>query len=309
MNLARLAADALAEEAHWMRRLIVCCNALQQVPAAIGQLSRLCVLNVSNNELRELPSEIASIVSLQELYADGNRLERIPPEFGALGKLRILSLNANELAGLPPELGRLSSLVELHLNDNSIAAIPAEMCRIHSLRTVQLHRNPLMPNLRPVNVDRIPSLRELSARALCRFLRSGACHQRIPPKVQRLLDTARTCSVCAGPFFQLEMRRYRIYSQWEGGPVPIVYSLCAPHEEEELAQVAALLAAAGAVVPTSITGPLKAARLLASRDDADHARRGSMPGLSRLRSWPPAGRAPKSRENRNSTHYESLDRQ
>jgi Leucine-rich repeat (LRR) protein len=63
---------------------------MAQLPAEIGQLTRLTRLNLSENALAELP-----------------------PEIGELTRLTWLGLHHNRLTSLPAEIGQLVNLVDL----------------------------------------------------------------------------------------------------------------------------------------------------------------------------------------------------
>jgi Leucine rich repeat len=60
---------------------------LQTLPAAIGTLNRLRVLDLADNALTELPSEFGRLVALRYLYLHRNRLDALPEWTGALTAL------------------------------------------------------------------------------------------------------------------------------------------------------------------------------------------------------------------------------
>ena len=55
------------------------------VPAEIGRLSALRVLNLGVNKLTSLPAEIGQLTSLTGLYLDGNQLTSVPAAIRAAG--------------------------------------------------------------------------------------------------------------------------------------------------------------------------------------------------------------------------------
>ena len=64
------------------------------VPAEIGQLTSLRVLNLSDNQLTSLPAEIGQLTSLEVLDLDDNQLTSLPAEIGQLTSLTELDLRA-----------------------------------------------------------------------------------------------------------------------------------------------------------------------------------------------------------------------
>lgn len=91
------------------------------IPAEIGGLTNLAVLQLSYNGLSSVPSEIGGLTSLEWLSLVGNQLSSLPSEIGGLDSLANLSLSANELSGdiTAPMSGLQDTLVTLALSDGS----------------------------------------------------------------------------------------------------------------------------------------------------------------------------------------------
>ena len=68
----------------------------------------------------EVPAEIGKLTSLTVLDLGGNPLTSLPAEIGQLSSLKSLNLSGNQLTSLPAEIGQLTSLRELWLNDNQL---------------------------------------------------------------------------------------------------------------------------------------------------------------------------------------------
>ena len=134
-------------------------NQLTSVPAEIGQLTALEELNLKNNQLTSLPAEIGQLTLLTELYLDGNQLTSLPAEIGQLTAMRVLHLSDNQLTSLPAEIGRLSALRQLYLFDNRLTSLPAEIGQLASLLGLFLNRNQLTSV--PAEIGQLTSLREL----------------------------------------------------------------------------------------------------------------------------------------------------
>ena len=63
------------------------------VPAEIGRLSALRVLNLGVNKLTSLPAEIGQLTSLTGLYLDGNQLTSVPASI--INELRARGCNVS----------------------------------------------------------------------------------------------------------------------------------------------------------------------------------------------------------------------
>jgi Leucine-rich repeat (LRR) protein len=70
---------------------------LQALPAALGSLPRLSLLDVRSNQLPCLPPELGRASSLVELKAGFNRLQQLPDTLGMLVNLKTLDVRNNLL--------------------------------------------------------------------------------------------------------------------------------------------------------------------------------------------------------------------
>jgi len=95
------------------------------VPAEIGRLTSLTVLDLGGNKLTSRPAEIGQLASLTELSLFCNQLTTLPAEIGQLTSLMQLHLDNSQLTSLPAEIGRLTSLTELYLAYNQLTSEPA----------------------------------------------------------------------------------------------------------------------------------------------------------------------------------------
>ena len=88
------------------------------VPAEVGRLSALRVLDLSYNQLTSLPMEIWQLTSLERLVLVDNQLTTVPAEIGQLTSLRGLYLRDNELTTLPAAIRELRAAgCYMHLDD------------------------------------------------------------------------------------------------------------------------------------------------------------------------------------------------
>ena len=97
------------------------------LPAEVGRLSALMMLNLELNRVTSVPAEIGQLTSLTDLHLGGNLLTSLPAEIGQLTALRELNLNNNKLTSVPAEIGQLTSLTVLYINGNQLTSLPAEI--------------------------------------------------------------------------------------------------------------------------------------------------------------------------------------
>ncbi len=103
---------------------------LQAIPAYVFDRTDLEELNVSNNRLTgAIPAEIGRLQSLKILDASHNEMTGVPAEIGRLSELQVLDLSYNKLTGLPYELGNLAKLQVLDLSGNAYSQIDLDHIR------------------------------------------------------------------------------------------------------------------------------------------------------------------------------------
>ena len=122
------------------------------------------VLDLSENRLSgELPAELGNLSRLRELILDNNQLTGgIPPELGNLANLEGLHLVRNRLSGpIPPELGSLTSLKELRIWGNELKGeIPSTLADLSELTHFSAGGNELTGEI-PSWLGDLPHLRSL----------------------------------------------------------------------------------------------------------------------------------------------------
>ena len=126
------------------------------VPAEIGRLSALRMLNLGVNDLTSVPAEIGQLTSLKGLWLCGNRFTTLPVEVGRLTSLQGLSLGGNQLTSLPAEIWQLTALTELNLNGNQLTSVSAEIGQLTALRELNLNNNKLTSV--PAEIGQLTSL-------------------------------------------------------------------------------------------------------------------------------------------------------
>ena len=117
------------------------------VPAALGDLELLQILNLGGNALTgPIADELGRLENLKQLDLRNNALTGpVPVGLGRLTNLSSLSLWGNELTGrIPDALGNLAKLSWLSLDGNGLTGpIPSSLGRLSNLRSLSLSGNEL----------------------------------------------------------------------------------------------------------------------------------------------------------------------
>jgi len=128
-------------------------NLSGSVPAELGDLTELTVLNLRDNDLSgPIPAELGNLTKLTTLDLwENNLVGSIPTEIENLTNLNTLDLSHNNLIGsIPTELEKLINLIYLDLSINDLTgSIPPELAKLTNLRILWLGNNPLTGSIPP----------------------------------------------------------------------------------------------------------------------------------------------------------------
>jgi Leucine-rich repeat (LRR) protein len=80
-----------------LHRLSLALNAIQSLPAEIGELKELYFIDLTDNGGLTDIRNLVNVENLQELYLDGCGLKKVPDEIRQLKNLRVLSLVDNDI--------------------------------------------------------------------------------------------------------------------------------------------------------------------------------------------------------------------
>ena len=99
-------------------------NKLKEVPAAIGELKQLKLLNLFNNQLRKLPVEVGSLPALTEVNVSANKLMMLTDaHFSSWARVTTLNLNDNNLSSMG-SFAPMVALKEVRIYGNQLGALP-----------------------------------------------------------------------------------------------------------------------------------------------------------------------------------------
>ncbi|HEY1190687.1 MAG TPA: COR domain-containing protein, partial [Gemmata sp.] len=79
-------------------------NQLSALPEALGRLTALTTLNLSDNQLSALPEVVTKLTALTTLNLSGNQLSALPEALSQFPSLKQLLLHKNESLAIPPEV-------------------------------------------------------------------------------------------------------------------------------------------------------------------------------------------------------------
>lgn len=104
-------------------------NDISAVPANIGMLHDLVILDLRDNYIRDIPWSIVYLKNLQMLDLSYNMLSTLPRVVGYLPNLVTLDVSANHLTYLPTELLNLAKLQMLNVDRNyRLVSPPLKIC-------------------------------------------------------------------------------------------------------------------------------------------------------------------------------------
>ncbi|XP_068429204.1 leucine-rich repeat-containing protein 28 [Clinocottus analis] len=135
--------DNLAQKLPNLIELYLHSNNIVMIPDAIGDLTRLQSLDLSNNALQFLCPEIGRLRSLRHLRLSNNQLKCLPPEIGDLQDLETLDVSMNQLMSFPDRLYRCATLQNLTADHNLLGHVPRQLCWLHRLNQLSMAANRL----------------------------------------------------------------------------------------------------------------------------------------------------------------------
>jgi hypothetical protein len=177
----------------FVTKLVVVGNDIANVPDAIGALTNLKYLDLSDNKIATISASIGRLAALEKLYLHSNILTTVPASIGSLTALTTLYLGNNRIATLPTTIGGMTALTTLFLNNNQLAGLPNAIGQLTGLKKLDLSGNQLtalpesivaLTNLATLNLSNYPPLiRSAQSAAVQAWLQalkdSPACYFRM----------------------------------------------------------------------------------------------------------------------------------
>ncbi|MXW45371.1 MAG: hypothetical protein F4Z63_05130 [Gammaproteobacteria bacterium] len=158
--------SALKSVSSVIEKLILADNYLTSIPATIGDLSQLIVLDLSVNEIRgSIPLEVYNLTNLTHLdLSDNDALSGgIEDRIKKLKKLTHLELDGNNLSGsLPPNFGKLRKLRVLFIEENNLTGtFPDDFDGMTALEWAWLDHNHITGTINKDYCTSFPNLTRL----------------------------------------------------------------------------------------------------------------------------------------------------
>ena len=134
------------------------------IPAALGGLEELAILNLRNNDLTgSIPAELSNLANLENLLLHNNSLSGEIPDLSDLSNLKMLWLSGNDLGsgqGVPTWLNSMSNLESLNLWGNDLGGQIPDLSGMTSLIHLRLHSTGLTGSI-PASLGDMSNLRGL----------------------------------------------------------------------------------------------------------------------------------------------------
>ena len=142
VNLSEQGLTAFPELSPETEKLELFANKIKKVPASVGALGKLKLINCFNNSIGlSLPDEIGMLSELEEVNFAANRLAMLKDaHFASWSKVSILNLNDNNLSSIG-SLAPMLCLEELRLYGNQLSALPTLPVSAPKLSILEVHKN------------------------------------------------------------------------------------------------------------------------------------------------------------------------
>ncbi|XP_022700519.1 leucine-rich repeat-containing protein 40-like isoform X1 [Varroa jacobsoni] len=150
-----------ATEAWWdqqpLSKLFLASNQLITLPAEIGQLEHLTVLELQDNVIMTLPKQMEALSNLVRLNLSRNKMTELPDCICHFKDLKVLQLQHNSIVSVSDNVNGLISLDELDLSHNKLKGLPESFTFLSKTKRIDLSNNKI--ESLPPDMDSLIQLR------------------------------------------------------------------------------------------------------------------------------------------------------
>ena len=111
------------------------------LPAELGNLKHLQIINLYNCGITSLPTEISNLDNAQSIDLHNTQITSLPDEICEMKSLRSLLIFETPLNKLPENMGHIQSMVMMQLGGTQVSELPASLSDIPNLQVVILTKN------------------------------------------------------------------------------------------------------------------------------------------------------------------------
>jgi Leucine-rich repeat (LRR) protein len=131
------------KEHRYIERISLHNNAIEYVPASIGNCRNLKKLNFNSNRISEVHPDIAKLQKLQQLSFYRNSLQSVPDGVYKIRTLKEIDLFYNQIEDIDPQFANWQNITTLYLSHNKIVALPENIDTLRLLEGLHIWDNRL----------------------------------------------------------------------------------------------------------------------------------------------------------------------
>ncbi len=118
-------------------------KALTEIDEAIGDLSQLTELHISNTAIQSLPESIGKLKLLERIHISNNQITTLPDQIFTLPNLKYLWASRNQIQIIPEKI-KLPQIINIDLSNNQLKTLPEGLATQPLLKTINIDNNPLI---------------------------------------------------------------------------------------------------------------------------------------------------------------------
>ena len=119
-------------------------SGVTNLPASLGEASRLRWLRLNGTGVSALPESLAALKDLRRIYARNCRLSAVPEQLKGMEKLEDIALDGNAaISAFPDWIAALPAIRNISLGGTKISKLPDDLSGLEKLSTLTLVDCPL----------------------------------------------------------------------------------------------------------------------------------------------------------------------